>query len=102
MPDLRTVLSLYFRINTFKNVPTGQHLGYGCTFTTTRPSKIATLPVGYDDGYRRDLSNNAIVIVITAAGPQLADVVGRISMDMIMVDVTDVAGVTLGNEVLLL
>jgi alanine racemase len=100
--DLKPVLSLHSRITHLKEVPIGQHLGYGCTFTTTRPSKIATLPVGYDDGYRRDLSNNAQVMVLSAAGALLADVVGRISMDRIMVDVTDVVGVTLGNEVILL
>ena len=58
--------------------------------------------MGYDDGYRRDLSNNAKVIVLAAAGAQLANVVGRVSMDLVMIDVTDVKEVALGNEIILL
>src|SRR5581483_2653609 len=100
--DLRPVMSLHSRITLLKDVPAGQSLGYGCTFQTSRQSIIATLPVGYDDGYRRDLSNNAKVIVLSPAGPQYADVVGRVSMDIVLLDVTDVKGVSLGNQVTML
>ena len=96
--ELQPVMSLHSRISLLKRVPPGETLGYGCTFQTSRESLIATLPVGYDDGYRRALSNRARVLV----RGQFARVVGRVSMDLTIVDVTDVRGVQLGDEVILL
>ena len=81
-----------------KDLPRGHAVGYGTTFHTTRPSRIATLPVGYADGYSRLLSNNGEVIVRGKRAP----VVGRVSMDLVTIDVTDVAGAALGDEVVLL
>jgi alanine racemase len=81
-----------------KELPAGHAVGYGATFHTTRPSRIATLPVGYADGYDRLLSNNAEVLV----RGQRAPVVGRVSMDLITIDVTDIPHATLGDEVVLL
>jgi len=95
---LKPVMSLHSRIVLLKTVPPGTSLGYGCTFVTTRESKIATLPIGYADGYRRALSNIGEVIVRGCYVP----VVGRVSMDLTMVDVTDVPGVQLGDEVVLM
>jgi alanine racemase len=81
-----------------KTVPRGEHLGYGGTFETSRDSLIATIPIGYDDGYRRALSNRGRVIV----RGQFAPVVGRVSMDLTLIDVTDVADVALNDQVTLL
>ena len=97
-PALKPVLSLHSRIMLMKNVPRGQRLGYGCTFETERDSLIATIPIGYDDGYQRALSNRGRVLV----RGQFAPVVGRVSMDLTLIDVTDVAGVSLDDQVTLL
>jgi alanine racemase len=97
-PQLRPVMSLRSRIMLLKTVGTGEKLGYGCAFQTTRESLIATVPIGYDDGYRRALSNRSRVIV----GGTFAPVVGRVSMDLTLVDVTDVPGVSLHDQVTLL
>jgi alanine racemase len=96
--QLRPVMSLRSRIMLLKTVGKGEQLGYGGTFETERPSVIATVPIGYDDGYRRALSNLARVIV----GGTFAPVVGRVSMDLTLVDVTDVPGVSLHDQVTLL
>ena len=97
-PALRPVMSLHSRIVLLKNVPQGEYLGYGCTFQTQRDSLIATIPIGYDDGYRRALSNRARVIV----RGKFARVVGRVSMDLTLVDVTGVSNVSLDDHVMLL
>jgi len=97
-PKLRPVMSLYSQIMLLKHVPKGEKLGYGGTFETTRESLIATIPIGYDDGYRRAFSNRARVIV----RGQFAPVVGRVSMDLTIIDVTDVADVALDDRVTLL
>jgi alanine racemase len=98
MPPVRPVMSLYSRINLLKRVPRGEYLGYGCAFQTQRESLIATIPIGYDDGYRRALSNKSRVIVRA----RLAPVVGRVSMDLTLIDVTEVPGVSLDDRVTLL
>jgi len=95
---LRAVMSLRSRIMLLKNVAKGEKLSYDCTFETKRDSLIATIPIGYDDGYRRALSNRGKVIV----RGQFAPVVGRISMDLTLIDVTDVAGVSLDARITLL
>jgi alanine racemase len=97
-PPLRPVMSLHTRILLLKHVPRGDKLGYGSTFETSRDSLIATLPIGYDDGYRRALSNRGRVIV----RGRFAPVVGRVSMDLTLIDVTDVAEVAVDDEVTLL
>jgi alanine racemase len=95
---LKPVLSLRSSIVLLKDVPRGTALGYGRTFTTERTSRIATLPIGYADGLRRAHSNRRRVIVRGSYAP----VVGRISMDLTLVDVTDIPGVSLGDEVVLI
>jgi alanine racemase len=95
---LRPVMSLYSRIELLKHVKKGEKLGYGGTFQTQRDSLIATLPIGYDDGYRRAFSNKSRVIV----RDQFAPVVGRVSMDLTIIDVTDVPAVALDDRVTLL
>ena len=97
-PGLLPVMSLHSRICLLKWVPPGETIGYGCTFEASRRSLIATVPVGYHDGYMRGLSNRAHVIVRGMFAP----VVGRVSMDLTLIDVTDVAGVELDDQVTLL
>ncbi len=97
-PPLRPVMSVRSRIMLLKRVDKGERLGYDCTYETTRESLIATLPIGYDDGYSRALSNRGRVIV----RGEFAPVVGRVSMDLTLIDVTDVAGVSLDDQVTLL
>lgn len=92
-PSLHPVMSLRSRISHLKSVRTGETLGYGCTFTATRPTLVATLPIGYHDGYPRALSNRGRVIV----RGQFAPIVGRISMDLTLVDVTGIHGVEVGD-----
>jgi alanine racemase len=92
---LKPVMSVHSRIMLLKTVGRGEKLGYGCTFETTRESLIATIPIGYDDGYRRALSNRGRVIVRGVFAP----VVGRVSMDLTMIDVTDVPDVALDDQV---
>jgi alanine racemase len=97
-PPLRPVMSVRSRIMLLKRVDKGEKLGYDCTYETSRESLIATLPIGYDDGYPRALSNRGRVIV----RGKFAPVVGRVSMDLTLIDVTDVAGVSLDDQVTLL
>jgi alanine racemase len=97
-PQLAPVMSLHSRISMLKWVKPGETIGYGCTFEASRKSLIATLPIGYHDGYMRALSNRANVIVRGT----YAAVVGRVSMDLTLVDVTNVAGVEVGDKVTLL
>jgi alanine racemase len=96
--NLKPVMSLHTRIMLLKEVPAGTSLGYARTFRASRASRIATLPIGYADGLRRALSNVGRVIV----RGRFAPIVGRISMDLTIVDVTDVEGVAPGDEVILL
>jgi alanine racemase len=97
-PQFSSVMSLYARIIMLKWVPAGETIGYGCTFEASRRSLIATLPVGYHDGYMRGFSNRAHVLVRGVYAP----VVGRVSMDLTLIDVTDIAGVELHDQVTLL
>jgi alanine racemase len=91
-------MSLHSRIVMLKTVPAGTPLGYGLTFTTARASRIATLPIGYADGLRRLHSNNGRVLIRGHFIP----IVGRVSMDLTIVDVTGVPGVKLGDEAILI
>ena len=81
-----------------KTVPPGTGISYGHTFITARETRIATLPIGYADGYPRALSNCGRVIV----RGQYAPILGRVCMDQCMVDVTDIPGVAMEDEVILL
>jgi alanine racemase len=86
------------RIARLKSVPPGAPIGYGCSWRAPRESRIATLPVGYADGYSRNLSNRAEVLVRGMRAP----VVGRISMDLVTVDVTEIPDAHTGDEVVLI
>jgi len=95
---IEPVLRWRTEIMRLKELPAGHAIGYGTTFHTTRPSRVATLPVGYADGYDRLLSNNAEVLIRGERAP----VVGRVSMDLITIDVTDIPNAAVGDEVVLL
>ncbi len=96
--DWRPVMSLHSQIILVKTVPSGTPLGYGGTFTTQRESRIATLAIGYEDGLPRALSNCGRVLV----RGRLAPIVGRISMDLTLIDVTEVTDATPGDEVVII
>ncbi len=96
--NLKPVLSLKSKILFLKKVPPGTPISYGRTFITKRRSAIATLPIGYADGYSRKLSNYGEVIINGKRAP----VVGRVCMDTIMVDVTDISNVNKNSEVILI
>ena len=97
-PKLKPVLSLHTRIAHLKRISKGETLGYNRTFVTNRDSLIATIPIGYQDGYHRSLSNIGRVIINETYVP----VVGRISMDWTILDVTDVHEVQVDDEVVLI
>ena len=92
---LRPAMSFVTRICQVKVVPPGAAIGYGATFVTSKRSIIATIPVGYADGYRRSQSNKAEVIVKDKRVP----ILGRVAMDMCMVDLTDVPTARVGDVV---
>ena len=91
------VLSLRSRIVFLKELPAGRTISYGAAYTVKRPSRIATVPVGYGDGYPRSLSNKGYVLVCGRRAP----ICGRICMDQFMVDVTDIPEAAEGDEVVL-
>lgn len=95
---LRSALAWKARIAQVKAVPAGAFVGYGCTRRTGRPSRIAVIPVGYFEGYDRRFSNLAHVLVRGCRAP----VLGRVCMDMFMIDVTDIPGVEPEDEAVLI
>lgn len=92
------VLSWKTRITQLKKVPADSFVGYGCTYRTTTTTRLAVVPVGYYDGYDRALSNRSYVLVRGRRAP----VRGRICMNLMMIDVTDIRGVKLHDEVTLI
>lgn len=96
--ELKPVLTWKTRIAQIKDVKKGSFIGYGCTYKTGRDSKIAVLPIGYNEGYDRKLSNISYVLIKGHRAP----VRGRVAMNMIMVDVTDIEDVKLEDEVVLI
>jgi len=96
--ELKPVLSWKARIVQIKEIPEDAFIGYGCTFKTTRPTKLAVIPVGYNDGYDRGLSNSSYVLVNGKRAPLR----GRVAMNFITADITDIPAVKLEDEVVLL
>lgn len=95
---LKPVLSWKTRVVDVRRVPAGQGVGYGSTFTTRKPSLLATIPVGYGDGYLRALSNRGRVLV----RGEYAPIAGNVSMDLTIVDVSRIPGVVVGDDVTLI
>ena len=96
--ELRHAQTLTTRPVRIERLAAGDTVGYGRTFTARRDSTIMTLPIGYGDGYPRILSNRASVLVKGRRAP----LAGRVCMDMLMADITDIPGVTLDDEVVLM
>lgn len=101
-PDAEIILQPAFswkaRIAQLKTVEAGSYVSYGCTYQTTRETTLAIIPIGYFDGYHRSLSGKAYVL----AGGERAQVLGRIAMNNIIVDVTDISHVHIEDEVVLI
>lgn len=95
---LRPALSLYSHIVYLKTIHQGQSVSYGATFTADKDMKVATIPVGYGDGYPRSLSNKGYVLI----HGQKAPILGRVCMDQFMVDVSHIADVQEGDKVTLI
>jgi alanine racemase len=97
-PDLlEPALAWTTKLVVVRDVPTGQAVGYGCTFVTERPSRIGVLPIGYAEGVPRGVSNSGTALVTGRRVP----FVGRICMNMSFVDVTDVPQARPGSRVTL-
>ena len=97
-PDLKPALSLRTTIVQLRTIPRGGTVSYNGTFVATRPTRIAVLPIGYADGYSRLLSHRGSVLIQGRRAP----IVGLVCMDMIMVDVTDLAPVQVGETATLI
>ena len=95
---IRPALSWHSRITLLKTLPAGREIGYGGTYTTTKNTRVATVPVGYADGYRRGLTGKFYVLIHGKRAP----ILGRVCMDQIMVDVTDIPEAQADDEVVLL
>lgn len=95
--SLRPVMTLQSQITALRDIPAGDTVGYNGTWRAKRPSRIATVPIGYGDGYPRGAKPGTPVLV----GTQRAALAGRVSMDMITVDVTDLPAVAIGDTVTL-
>ena len=95
---LTPALSWYSRVTHVKTLPAGRAISYGGTYVTEKDTVVATVPVGYADGYRRALSGNFYVLIKGKRAP----VLGRVCMDQLMVDVTDIPEVAVGDRVVLL
>ena len=94
--ELRPAMKLVARIVYLKKISAGTSIGYGREFVAERDSLIATLPIGYADGYIRAYKNFHVEI-----RGKLAPIAGRVCMDQVMIDVTDIDGVKVGDEVIL-
>ncbi len=94
--DLKPVMSLRSVISFVKEVERGESISYGCTFTAEKKMRIATVPVGYADGYLRSNGNGRTYMLVRG---KRAYIVGRICMDQLMLDVTDIDGVCMGDVV---
>jgi alanine racemase len=92
---LKPAMALKSRVSRVRTLPPGSSISYGCTYTTTRPTPVALVPVGYGDGYHRILSNKGSVLI----GGKRAPIVGRVCMDQFVVDVTAIEDVRQDDEV---
>jgi alanine racemase len=95
---LRPAMSWYSRISHIKTLEPGREISYGGTFRVEAPTRVATVPAGYADGYRRSLSNRFYVLIRGKKAP----ILGRVCMDQMLVDVTQIPEATVGDQVVLL
>lgn len=95
--NLKPVAKLKSKITFLKTVKKGTSIGYSRSYITNKETKVATIPIGYADGYRRILSNSFYVII----NGKKAEIIGKVCMDSFMVDVTNIENVSIGDEVIL-
>lgn len=95
--DLKPALSWYAHVTHVKTTPAGEGVSYGATYVTERPTRIATVGLGYADGYSRALSNKGYVLIRGKRAP----IIGRVCMDQFMVDVSEIDGVSVEDVVTL-
>ena len=95
--DLKPVAKLKSKITFLKNVKEGTSISYGRTYITTKETKVATIPIGYADGFRRELSNKGYVFI----NGYKANIIGRVCMDSFMADVSEIPDVKVGDEVII-
>ena len=95
---LKPALALKTKVVFIKDTPPGRSISYGRTFVTQKHTRIATLPIGYADGYARNLSNRAEVLIKGCRAP----VIGKVTMDQTMIDIGHIKGVKIGDEVVLI
>ena len=95
--NIRPVMSLYSVVTHIKFIEEGETVSYGRTFTASKRTKVATIPIGYGDGYPRSLSNKGYVLI----EGKKAKILGRVCMDQMMVDVTEIGAATIGSKVTL-
>jgi len=96
--DLKPAFSLHSHIVYLKTLDAGKEIGYGGTYITKKITKVATIPVGYGDGYPRTLSNTGYVLIHGKKAP----ILGKVCMDQFMVDVTEIENVKMGDEVIMI
>lgn len=96
--DLKPAFSLHSHIVYLKTLDAGKEIGYGGTYITKKATKVATIPVGYGDGYPRTLSNTGYVLIHGKKAP----ILGKVCMDQFMVDVTEIENVNMGDEVIMI
>lgn len=97
-PDFIPALSFKTQVALVKQIPVGTYVSYGCTFRAERPTRLAIIMIGYADGFRRKPNNYGEVLIRGKRAP----IAGRVCMDQTMIDVTDIAGVQAGDEVVLI
>jgi alanine racemase len=95
---LKPAMSWHTEVSLVKIIEPGREVSYGGTYVTEKPTVVATIPVGYADGYRRSLSNRFYVLIRGKRAP----ILGRVCMDQFMVDVTDIPDVQVGTNVVLM
>ena len=95
--SLKPIAKLKAKITFLKTVNGGTSIGYSRSFTTPRETKVATVPLGYADGFRRDFSNGWEVLIKGKKAP----IIGKVCMDSFMVDVTEIEDVIIGDEVII-
>ena len=95
--DLKPIAEFKAKVTFLKEVPEGTSIGYSRSYITTRQTKVANVPIGYADGFRRDFSNGWEVLI----NGQKAPIIGKVCMDSFMVDVTDLEDIKVGDEVII-
>jgi alanine racemase len=96
--NIKQVMTLHAQISHVKTVPTGRGISYGLTYITDKETRVATIPMGYADGYKRSLSNRGYIEIKN----KRVSVIGRVCQDQFLVDVSDIHNVKVGDEVVLM